>query len=137
MKPIPKTEHSLLLRVDYADDAAWNALCAAIQQPVGEFRAYVTPVSDPAYDGATVAEIVRLASDPDRRFAFLADRIALADREHPLLVVDMGHEPGRTFRTIPSEAWSVENNLSIANMDFEEFAEAVEEDGVFRGFPQP
>ncbi|MFF4054379.1 DUF6924 domain-containing protein [Streptomyces sp. NPDC001668] len=30
--------------------------------------------------------------------------------------------------------WSMENNLSGANMDFEEFADAVEEDGVFRGF---
>jgi hypothetical protein len=29
----------------------------------------------------------------------------------------------------------IENNLSLANMDFEEFAEAVDPDGVFRGFP--
>jgi hypothetical protein len=32
--------------------------------------------------------------------------------------------------------WGVENNLSIANMDFEEFADAVGPDGIFRGFPQ-
>ena len=31
---------------------------------------------------------------------------------------------------------SRENNLSIANMDFREFAESVDPDGVFRGFPQ-
>ena len=48
----------------------------------------------------------------------------------------MYDEPGRTFRVIPSEMWSVENNLSIANMDFAEFADAVDEDGVFRGFPE-
>jgi hypothetical protein len=30
--------------------------------------------------------------------------------------------------------WSVENNLSLSNMGFEEFAESVDEDGVFRGF---
>jgi hypothetical protein len=29
---------------------------------------------------------------------------------------------------------SVENNLSIANMDFIDFAESVDEDGIFRGF---
>jgi hypothetical protein len=29
---------------------------------------------------------------------------------------------------------SIENNLSIANMDFAEFADSVNEDGVFRGF---
>jgi uncharacterized protein DUF6924 len=30
--------------------------------------------------------------------------------------------------------WGVENNLSLANMDFEEFADSVDADGVFRGF---
>jgi hypothetical protein len=29
---------------------------------------------------------------------------------------------------------SIQNNLSIANMDFEEFANSVDDDGVFRGF---
>jgi len=64
------------------------------------------------------------------------DRVALTDPEHPILVVDLMDQPGRTFRVIPSEAWGVENNLSIANMGFEEFAEAADEDGVFRGFPK-
>jgi hypothetical protein len=30
--------------------------------------------------------------------------------------------------------WGVENNLTIANMDFDDFAGAVQADGVFRGF---
>jgi hypothetical protein len=30
--------------------------------------------------------------------------------------------------------WAVENNLSLANMDYEEFAEAVDAQGIFRGF---
>jgi hypothetical protein len=30
--------------------------------------------------------------------------------------------------------WSVENNLSIANMEFGEFAGNLDQDGVFRGF---
>jgi hypothetical protein len=29
--------------------------------------------------------------------------------------------------------WEVENNLSIANMGFEEFAEAADEQGIYRG----
>jgi len=52
-----------------------------------------------------------------------------------VLVVDLYDEPGRSFRVVPQEAWSVENNLSISNMDFEEFADSVDADGVFRGFP--
>jgi len=67
-------------------------------------------------------------------FAFLADRLALTDPERPVLVVDLAHEPGRTFRVIPREMWSVENNLSLSNMEFSEFADNVDADGVFRGF---
>jgi hypothetical protein len=39
------------------------------------------------------------------------------------------------FRVVPQEMWAVENNLSLGNMDFKEFADAVGQDGVFRGFP--
>jgi len=40
----------------------------------------------------------------------------------------------REFRAIPSQIQAIENNLSEANMGFEEFAEAVAKGGVFRGF---
>jgi hypothetical protein len=38
------------------------------------------------------------------------------------------------FRCIPAEMWGVENNLNIANMDWEDFADEVDADGIFRGF---
>jgi hypothetical protein len=37
----------------------------------------------------------------------------------------------------PRKTESIENNLSIGNMGFEEFAEAVDRDGTFRGFRTP
>jgi hypothetical protein len=134
MKAIPQTEQSLLLRTDFSDDAAWTALCSAMQQEVGEFRAYVTTLNDPAFDGATAEQITALASEAGHTFVFVADRVALTHPEHAVLVVDLADEPGRTFRVIPSQAWAVENNLSISNMDFDEFADAVDGDNVFRGF---
>ena len=53
--------------------------------------------------------------------------------DHPILVVDMSDTflsvaefpeiAGRTpFRCIPTELWSVDNNLNIANMGWEDFA---------------
>lgn len=69
------------------------------------------------------------------RFVFLVDNVTISDPETPLVALDLLHEPGRWFRVVPAEMWSVENNLSIANMDFFEFAEAADPDGVFRGFP--
>jgi Domain of unknown function (DUF6924) len=41
---------------------------------------------------------------------------------------------GRSFRTIPSAVQSIENNVSFGNMDFSEFASAVDKDGVFVAF---
>jgi hypothetical protein len=35
---------------------------------------------------------------------------------------------------VATEFWGIENNLSIANMFFSEFADSVDDDGVFRGF---
>jgi hypothetical protein len=136
-KKLPKTEHSLVLRTDFSDDAAWTALCAAIQEPSEEgFRAYVDCISDPAYDGLTLAQLVALApKGGDHFFAFLVDRVTLTNPEHPVLVVDLYDEPGRTFRVTPREMWGVENNLSLANMDFHSFADDTGPDKVFRGFP--
>jgi hypothetical protein len=136
MKKIPKTMNSLVLRTDFSDDSAWESICAAIQRPVGEFRAYVEFLSDTEYDGLPAERLIDLVTKGfDQNFMFIVDKIALSHPDHPILVVDLYHEPGRTFRVIPPEMWGVENNLSIANMDFFEFADAVDEDGVFRGFP--
>jgi hypothetical protein len=136
-KQLPTTRQSLLLRADFSDDASWRSICAAIQAPVGDFRAYVECVSDRAFDGITVSDVLSFLPESwDHSFLFLADRIALASAEQPILVVDLRREPGRSFRVVPREAWAVENNLSISNMDFSEFADNVDADGVFRGFPR-
>jgi len=138
VKTLPKTDHSLLLRTDFSDDDAWTALCAAVQVPSEEgFLASVDCISDPAYDGLTVEQLVALApKGGDHAFVFIADRLALTGPERPVLVVDLYDEPGRTFRVIPREMWGVENNLSIANMDYSEFADNTDPDGIFRGFPR-
>jgi hypothetical protein len=49
-------------------------------------------------------------------------------------VIDLFDKPARSFRAIPSAIQAVENNLSIWNMDFEDFTNAVDADGIFRRF---
>jgi len=136
MKRIPHTRNALVLRTDFSDTGAWQAICAAIETPVGEFKAYVDFVSDAAYDGITVEQLLTLVPQgSNHTFMFIVDRRALTPPDYPILVVDVYTEPGRTFRVIPAEMWGIENNLSTANMDFAEFADEVDDDGVFRGFP--
>jgi hypothetical protein len=137
MKALPKTQQALVLRTDFSSDAIWAVVCDEIREPVGEFRAYVDCVSDPTYAHLSPGELVELASKEQiRTFLFVVDHTTITDQEHPILVLDLWDHPGRSFRVIPREMWGVENNLTIANMDFEEFAQGADQDGVFRGFPQ-
>jgi hypothetical protein len=135
----PDTGNPVLLRTDFSDDAAWASLCKAAQTPSAEdFQANIDCVGDRSFDGLSVEQVVALAHDgSSHSFAFIADRLAVTDPERPILVVDLTHEPARSFRVIPSQMWAVENNLSLANMDFSEFAGNVDPDGVFRGFSKP
>jgi len=140
VKELPTIENTLLLRTDFSDDSKWESLREAIEQPNEDgFKAYVEYISDPAYDGLTVEQLVALEPKGDQcgkhTFAFIADRTTFSSLERPVLVVDLHDEPGRTFRVIPAEMWGVENNLSIANMDYSEFADNADPDGTFRGFP--
>jgi hypothetical protein len=137
---LPAYDYSLVIRTDFSNDAAWEKICNAIQEPQtgAGFRACVECISDESCLEATAADIVTyLPADPGRTFVFLVDAETLTHPDHPVLVVDLLEAPGRSFRVIPSEAWGIENNLRLANVSFDEFSEVVGADGVFRGFPRP
>jgi hypothetical protein len=129
--PIPPEFHALVVRTDFTDDAAWLDVCELIEASDCEgYTPTLLRVEDLAYDGASVADLLR---NPGLEYAFVVDSRTIADPERPVLVVDVESE--QTFRTIPAEVCAIDANLGIANMDFEEFAGAVDPDGVFRGFP--
>ena len=134
---IPVNENALILRTEFSDESAWKSLCAALQDPDNEFSPSLDFVSDPAFDGLTVAELPsQLSGDLTRSFAFIIDGTALKHPDHPVLVMDLHDKPGRTFRVTPAALGDVANNLAIANMGFDEFVDAVDKDGIFRGFSQ-
>lgn len=137
MSRLPDTPCALVLRTDFSDDTAWEAVrrACAVPSPEG-FAATVTFVSDPAFAGLTVDQVTALPRVTYRSFVFLVDHVTITHPQMPIVVVDLLHQPGRWFRVVPAELWSVENNLSIANMDFAEFADHADPDGVFRGFPK-
>ncbi|WSI35407.1 hypothetical protein OG206_31870 [Streptomyces sp. NBC_01341] len=97
-------------------------------------------MDDPAYSELTTEQVTSLA--PAGGFLLIvADKTALTTPEMPLLAVlpydedddDIEQEHGE-LRVIAEELWSIENNISMANMDWESFVEAADDDGVFRGF---
>jgi hypothetical protein len=147
---LPERNCSLLVRTDFSSDDVWQQVAdKSTRENEDGFRSYAQPVSDPAFDAAgweTVKAAVP-ANSHGASVLFIADGISLSSPDHPILVVDLSDTflsvaefpeiAGRTpFRCIPSELWSVDNNLNIANMDWDDFAGSTGEDGVFRGFGQ-
>ena len=135
MPTISPAGNTPLIRTDFSDDATWRALARAAAAPNEDgFRAYLAILDDRGFEGAAPSALAALAQGTGHACLIVADATAIANDEHPLLCVALTG-PRRSFRVIPAELWGVENNLSLANMDFEEFADAVDDDGVFRGFP--
>jgi hypothetical protein len=138
MPTLPRSGSSLLVRTDFTSDDAWDLVIDEAQREYEDgFRAYVEPVSDPAFDGLTWEAVKAAApvNDHGASVLFVADSTSLTAPDHPILVVNLlDSSNSLPFRCIPSELWGVENNLNIANMDWGEFARAVDEGGTFRGF---
>ncbi|GIE28333.1 hypothetical protein Ait01nite_013780 [Actinoplanes italicus] len=128
--PQPDDLTSLVLRVDFSDDAAW----AGLEEAIGDDATWV---DDPQWAGTTVQALVEAdaaAEDDDKlTYVFVADATTMTDPERPLLVVDLCDEPGRTFRVPPPWFEDISANLALGNLDFEEFAEVTDADGTYRG----
>ncbi|MFD5029418.1 DUF6924 domain-containing protein [Streptomyces sp. NPDC058405] len=143
---------ALVVRTDFSNAAAWQEVAVQLTRPWGKHRdheAAVHLVNDPAWAGVTSDEVQSAASaDAELSVVFLADETTMREACRPLLAVEIraGEQCGdrdseekpaassRPFRTEPTAIHDVHINLSIGNMDFEDFAEAAREDmhGVLR-----
>jgi hypothetical protein len=134
---IPSSENALLIRTDFSDKSAWKKLKTAVSQPGDPFIFGMEVVDDRANGGANVEQLMKaLPDDYPHNFLVVADSASISQPDFPLLVVDLAEERGRQFRAVAVQVASIDNNLSIANMGFEEFADAVDDGGVFRGFSE-
>ena len=139
MQKLPITANALVIRTSFDNQQAWETACASIRAPQ-----YFT--SDPFYANVDLLDDIEFANlAPDdlmgripenypHSFLLVVDTITVTHPESPVLVIDLSAKRGRTFRAIPSQIQGIENNLSIANMDFFEFADSADDDGIFRGF---
>jgi len=135
MKDLPASADTLVVRTDYSDEAAWVRVRDEIEASDEWSSAYVSFISDPDFEGLGVDELSALGRRAHQGYMFVVDRVTLADQEHPVLLLDIADEPEPSFRVVPWEMAGIDNNLSIANMDWSDFAESTDADGVFRGFP--
>ena len=141
---LPNSGAALLVRTSFADDGAWTSLVEQVRTPSpGDgFLAVVEIVDQPAYRDLPADRLRALLPEGEYvSFFFVADEAALTEPERPLLVVPvprpespfLDEPPREQFRVAVTHLWALENNLSLANMDWPDFANRAE-DGVFRGF---
>jgi len=151
-----------LIRTDFGNDDAWQAVVAQVSEPVDfavadsdesgadSYAPNVTIIDDRAFEGVD-ARMLAEAIGPAGEivgYVLLADSRSMSEVCAAGLTLDyvdlsvMGPEDaelfrsftGRSFRVAVGEVAGIEANLAIANMDFHEFADAAAPDGVFRGF---
>ncbi|WP_440085882.1 DUF6924 domain-containing protein [Streptosporangium sp. LJ11] len=138
MDMLPKVDALLVVCTDFSDQERWQA----VRNTLGdidkdgwakEFSGQVKVVEDPAYQGFTAQQILALLPDGYQDpILVIADKVTVDSQEMPFLVIEL--EFTWEMRVIPSEIPGIHANLSIGNMDFGEFAESADADGVFRGF---
>ncbi|WP_329087168.1 MULTISPECIES: DUF6924 domain-containing protein [unclassified Streptosporangium] len=138
MDMLPKADALLVVRTDFSDQERWQAVrdsLGGIDEDgwAKEFSDQVKVVEDHAYQSLTSQQLLALLPDGYKDPLFvIADKVTIDSQEMPFLVIELSAE--WEMRVISSELPSIHANLSIGNMDFGEFAENADADGVFRGF---
>ncbi len=130
---IPKTDKALLFRTDYSNELQWRSLKEIVQKP-GEYFTEVEIINNNKLESVKIDKIMALVQKTTKHtYMFIVDSITINHPDKPILVVDLFTSPGQSFRIVASKLWSVENNLSIANLDFEDFMENVDKENIYRG----
>ncbi|MBO8193265.1 hypothetical protein ITI46_16550 [Streptomyces oryzae] len=133
--PTLSHETDLLVRTDFADDAAWAALVEAVSHSEWEYDDtgedwgdYIHFVDDPAFAGATPEQVMaQVLADSEDEADGIADVVLIADAttlhepEHRILVVPMTDDIGLTFRVDPGLVGLMLVNLGISNQDIDDY----------------
>jgi hypothetical protein len=126
---------ALLIKTGVGHSVEWDALVSAARSPEDPFVASFEVVNDAKFEGKSHLEVSQmLSADAGVMLMLIADEQALTNDGFPCIVLDVLVGPESTFRATAVNLASIENNLSIANMGFEEFQDAADKDGIFRGF---
>lgn len=139
MKENQVTKNVNLIRTDFTDENIWKEVLREITTPSKDygFVSYVTPINDIENQLKTPENLIaNLPKDYKFSFIILFDSVTVKHKDNILLCVDLSKKQHRSFRVKPCDLWMVENNLSIANIDFEEFSNSLDSNQIFNGFKQ-
>lgn len=135
-------EDTPLIRIDYSKDEIWRHVLSEAQRVSDkgfggyDFVARVEVFDDPKPMEASALQLAKQAAEENENIALcvFADAITMTHPERPLLCVDL--IDFTEVRVIPSQLQSIENGLSVGVLEMDQYAEAADSDGIFRGFKE-
>lgn len=136
MSSLPESDIYLLVRTYFGDDAGWDALRAVIDEGSEEgFFANVQYVDDRQFDGLSfeALEAAHPHRDSGWDVMYVADEEAITHPVHPLLLMRVGNAEEMPFRCRADVLHEIDANLSLANLDWDDFRNQVDASGVYGG----
>jgi hypothetical protein len=113
----------LMVRTDFADEAAWQAT-VALTANRGPRYCEMQTCDDPAYAGLTPLQLEALAYPvEDLEYLAIADAQTMRDPNHAVLIMGLLEEPGRTFRCVPSKLVLIDVDLFFGSRDLASWAD--------------
>lgn len=136
MPSLPESGIYLLVRTYFGDDVGWDALKAEISEGSEEgFFANLEYVDDRQFEGFTPEALQD--AHPHRAdgwdVMYVADEQAITSPVHPLLLVRVGSTEDLPFRCRADLLHEVDANLSLANLDWDDFRDQIDDSGVYGG----
>ncbi|MDX3663031.1 hypothetical protein PV646_37530 [Streptomyces sp. ID05-26A] len=138
---LPELESVPLVRTDFVSDEDWIAVRDAVLAPrhlvAGEvFHADVDVVNDVAFAGLSAAQLTELVPEGSSwAVLVVADKRTMTCPQRSVLVIALNEDDrGKTLRAVPAAIQEIENNLSLSNMDWEDFADAADDDDIVHPF---
>ncbi len=136
LRDTTNADDALVIRTDFSNDVTWNNTCDKIKRPSKDygFVAYVKFLSDNKLRSLDKEQVItNLPKNYNQLFVFIYDSISSSHKDNIILCVDLYGPSHRAFRVKPKDIWIIENNLSIANAEFDDFARDVDSNNIFRG----
>ena len=91
-------------------------------------------LDEPAYCRLSSAQLLAVLAPTAPFLLVIADKLAIALAEHPLLVAYLSTRGLDRLRVVASELWTTGCDTSIADAKWAERFQQADIDGVFRGF---
>lgn len=127
--------HVLVVRTDFSSDEQWRELkVSMIPTPAYDCDTFLLFIDDDVFDNMPIEQVRQVALEKTTKYIviFIVDAVAINHPEHPIVVLNIYDKPSQLFRAVPPLICDLASNFHIANLDYEDFEDVIDADGILR-----